>query len=120
MRALRIALVIAGAGSLGACADYLAVDAAGNRTAAPPRPVVAEATATAAKPAPAPAKPDTCGAAPLQYLVGKPKSEAPVPVNPGGRRVYCSTCMVTMDYIPARLNIVFDQDTGVVTAVKCG
>ncbi len=120
MNGLRLAAVLAGAASLGACADYLAVDSAGNHTAAAPRPVMAETTTAAPAPVPVAAKPDTCGAAALQYLVGKPKSEVPVPVNPAGRRVYCSTCMVTMDYSPARLNIVFDQDSGIVKAVKCG
>jgi hypothetical protein len=70
-------------------------------------------------PAPATAA-DACGAAAHQYLVGKNRSEIPVPVDPRNRRVYCSSCPVTMDYNPRRLNIVYDQGSGNVTEVKCG
>jgi hypothetical protein len=79
----------------------------------PPPPV--------AKPAPAPEPPkDQCGAAQMQYLVGKPKTEIPVPVDPSKRRVVCSTCPVTMDYRPDRLNIIFDSQTQIIKEVKCG
>ena len=61
-----------------------------------------------------------CEAASLAWLVGKPRSAIPVPVYPSLRRVYCSTCMVTQDYLPERTDIVFDSDTGTITAVKCG
>ncbi len=64
--------------------------------------------------------PDTCGAAALQGLVGRPKTEIPVATTPGNRRVSCTTCPVTMDYRPERLNIVFDEETGIVKTVKCG
>lgn len=63
---------------------------------------------------------DQCGASELAYLIGKPRSEIPVPVDPSRRRVYCTTCMVTQDYDPARLNIVIDSQTGLVKDVKCG
>ncbi len=96
---------------LAACADYLAVDSHGDTTAEPPR--------TAAQSAP-PAKGDTCNAGALQYLVGKNKAEAPAPVDPSHRRVYCSTCVVSTDYRPDRLDIEFDKDSGTITAVKCG
>ncbi len=118
MRTLRLALVLGAAAALSACADtYLAVDGAGHHTAEPTRTNLTEAAAVSPVFA---GRPDTCGAAPFQYLVGKPKSEVPVPVEPSKRRVYCSTCMVTMDYRPNRLNVVFDQDTGRVTSIKCG
>ncbi len=68
----------------------------------------------------APAANTTCEAASLAWLVGKPRSAIPVPVDPNSRRVYCSTCMVTQDYIPGRTDIVFDTETGIITAVKCG
>ncbi|HVY33827.1 MAG TPA: I78 family peptidase inhibitor [Caulobacteraceae bacterium] len=78
----------------------------------------------AISPAPIPAAPasdaDQCGATELAYLIGKPRSEIPVPVDPSRRRVYCTTCMVTQDYDPTRLNIVVDSQTGVIKAVKCG
>jgi hypothetical protein len=86
---------------------------------APPKPV-------AVKPAPPPPpvmKPvveDACGAKDMQYLIGKPKTEIPVPLNPALRRVACSTCAVTMDYNPQRQTITFDTETGLVTSVRCG
>ena len=63
---------------------------------------------------------DACGAAALAHLVGKNKSEIPVPVNPGQRRVACNTCPVTEEFSPWRLNIFYDATTGVITEVRCG
>jgi hypothetical protein len=63
---------------------------------------------------------DACGAAAHAYLVGKNRSEIPVPVDPSLRRVSCSSCPVTMDFNPRRLNILYDQGSGVITQVKCG
>ena len=104
-------------------------------TSAPETPVV-----PAPKPAPAPAyhppvvsrpapppkpvyKPmveDQCGAAALQYLVGKPRTEIPVPLDPGKRRVVCSSCIVTQEYRSDRQTIVFSSETGIIESVKCG
>jgi hypothetical protein len=72
-----------------------------------------------APPPPAPPK-DSCGADALQSLVGHPRTEIPVPVNPGLRRVVCSTCAVTQDYNAARQTIVYDSQTDLVRSVKCG
>jgi hypothetical protein len=63
---------------------------------------------------------DACGAGAHAYLVGKKRSEIPVPVHPAQRRVYCSTCPVTMDFSATRLNIVYNAETDLVTEVKCG
>lgn len=63
---------------------------------------------------------DACGASAHAYLVGKNRSEIPIPVDPSLRRVSCSTCPVTMDFNPRRLNIIYDQNSGVITQVKCG
>ena len=71
-------------------------------------------------PPPPPEPPDYCGAKPLQYLVGQHRTKIPVPVNPSARRVTCTTCPVTMDYSPYRLNIFYDQATGIIKEVKCG
>jgi len=92
-----------------------------------PQPYVPPARPTPppqARPAPPPAyKPvtnDTCGAAALQYLVGKPRTEIPVPLQPSSRRVVCSTCVTTQEFRADRQTITFDSDTGLITSVKCG
>lgn len=63
---------------------------------------------------------DLCHAAELQTLVGQPRTEIPVPVDVINRRVTCTTCPITEDYSPYRLNIFYDQDTGIVEEVRCG
>ena len=63
---------------------------------------------------------DVCRAGELQYLVGKPKTDIPVPVDVVNRRVTCTTCPVTEDYSPYRLNIFFNEQTGIVEQVRCG
>jgi hypothetical protein len=63
---------------------------------------------------------DICRARDLQWLVGRPRTEIPVPVDVINRRVACTTCPVTEDYSPYRLNIFYDQQTGLVTEVRCG
>jgi len=84
---------------------------------APPPPI--------ATPSPAPRPPsvrlsDTCGASALQGLVGRPRSEIPVPVRPELQRVACATCPITMDFNQNRLNFFFDTETGVIREVRCG
>jgi hypothetical protein len=64
--------------------------------------------------------PSTCEAPSLAYLVGHMKSEIPVPVYPAKRRVICDSCEMTQDFRPDRTNILFDANTGVITAVTCG
>ncbi|HLY79517.1 MAG TPA: proteinase inhibitor i78 [Caulobacteraceae bacterium] len=80
----------------------------------PPPPPVAVA------PAPPPKPRDTCGASALQYLVGRPRTDIPVPVNPAMRRVVCSTCVITQDFISARQTMMYDSKTGLVSSVRCG
>jgi hypothetical protein len=63
---------------------------------------------------------DICRAGELQWLVGRPKTEIPVPVEVANRRVTCTTCPVTQDYSPHRLNILFNGQTGLVEQVRCG
>jgi hypothetical protein len=63
---------------------------------------------------------DMCESARLQYLVGRPRTEIPVPVNPALRRVSCTTCPVTMDFNPRRLNILYEEASGIIKEVKCG
>lgn len=63
---------------------------------------------------------DMCRAGELQWLVGKPKIEIPVPVDVVNRRVTCTTCPVTEDFAPQRLNIFFNEQTEIVEQVRCG
>lgn len=63
---------------------------------------------------------DLCRAGELQWLVGKPRTDIPVPVDIVNRRVACTTCPVTADYSPYRLNIFFSEQTGIVEQVRCG
>ena len=63
---------------------------------------------------------DLCKADELQWLVGKPKTDIPVPVEVVNRRVTCTTCPVTEDYSPDRLNILFNDQSGIVEQVRCG
>jgi len=63
---------------------------------------------------------DLCKAGDLQWLVGKPKTDIPVPVEVVNRRVTCTTCPVTEDYSPHRLNIFFNEQTEIVEQVRCG
>lgn len=63
---------------------------------------------------------DACGAAEAQRYVGRSRTEIPVPVLPELQRVACTTCPVTMDFNPRRLNFFYDAATGIVKEVKCG
>ena len=92
------------------------------RLPAPDTPAASPVMQTPA-PGPTPAQDasaDQCGAAELSHLVGKNKRDIPVPVDPSRRRVACTTCPVTEDLRPWRLNIFYDQKTGVITDVRCG
>lgn len=64
--------------------------------------------------------PDTCGARDLQHLVGRPRTDIPVPVQPDRQRVACTTCPVTQDFNENRLNFFFDAATGVIREIRCG
>lgn len=94
-------------------AAVLAASCGGEPKPAAPSPV-------AVGPSPSPGRPDECGAGAMQYLVGRPRTEIPAAAEPSRRRIYCSSCAVTMDYSPQRLNIIFDDRTGVIREVKCG
>ncbi|MBO9559518.1 MAG: peptidase inhibitor I78 [Caulobacter sp.] len=85
----------------------------------PTTPTAPPAIALPTKPTTEPEK-DQCGLKDAQAFVGKNRTELPAPVDPSRWRVACTTCPVTMDYRPDRLNILFNPDTGVVQQVKCG
>ncbi len=63
---------------------------------------------------------DLCKASQFQYLVGRPRTEIPVPVEVVNRRVACTTCPVTEDYSAYRLNIFYNAETELVETVRCG
>jgi hypothetical protein len=63
---------------------------------------------------------DQCGAADLQGLVGKLRTDIPIPIDPTRQRVACTSCPVTMDFSPERLNFFFDAATGVIKEIRCG
>jgi hypothetical protein len=64
--------------------------------------------------------PSQCKADQYQRFVGRNRTE--LPPKPAGEtwRVTCTTCPVTMDYSPSRLNIFYEQSTGIIREVKCG
>jgi hypothetical protein len=66
------------------------------------------------------AEADLCKAGEMQWLVGRSKTEIPVPVDVVNRRVTCTTCAVTEDYSAYRLNIFFNEQTGIVEQIRCG
>jgi hypothetical protein len=106
---------------LGACTEPRATPT----PPAPTRPAPTRAPPPAGELAPRrPQSPsasnDACGASDLQSLVGKPRTEIPIPVLPSRRRVICSTCPMTQDYVPYRQTIIYDANTGRVKTVKCG
>lgn len=64
--------------------------------------------------------PNQCKADQYQRYVGRNRSELPARPADEVWRVTCTTCPVTMDYSPRRLNILFDEASGVIREVKCG
>lgn len=107
MKTLTTLLAAAGLLALAACAEPPPPPA----PPPPPRPAPAP---------PPPSEPDQCGAAEAQKYVGRSRTEIPVPVQPSLQRVACTTCPVTMDFNPRRLNFFYDAATGVVKEVRCG
>lgn len=85
----------------------------------PPQPSPAGPAPAPAPPAATPAR-DSCGAAALQALIGRPRTEIPVPLYPDRERVACTTCPITQDYRPDRLDIFFDEATGIIRQIRCG
>ena len=71
-------------------------------------------------PQPIPPGENQCRASDYQYLIGRSRSE--IPAEPAGAtwRVTCTSCPVTMDYNPRRLNIFYDEGSGIVREVRCG
>lgn len=95
-------------------AGLLLLSSCGGSSSVPSRPV------ENASPATSPPSSDQCGAAALQTLVGQPRTAIPVPVDVSHRRVACTTCPLTEDYSPSRLNILYNRDTNLIERVFCG
>jgi hypothetical protein len=71
---------------------------------------------------PAPAGPSgarQCDAAAAQSLVGSHVGAVDFAAG-ANVRIVCTTCATTRDYRPDRLNIRFDQQTGIIKTVDCG
>lgn len=64
--------------------------------------------------------PSQCRADQYQRYVGRNRTELPPKPANETWRVTCTTCPVTMDYSPSRLNILFEERTGIIREVKCG
>ncbi len=123
---LAVSLLALGVATLAGCSSA-PQDISPAPAPAPHPPVMQTPVPSNPAPAQTPAAPqfkpvssDQCGADALQYLVGKPRTDIPVPLDPGKRRVVCSSCVITMDYSADRQTIVFDTDTGLIQSVKCG
>jgi uncharacterized protein YceK len=60
-----------------------------------------------------------CDAQASQSLIGS--HHGAVDFAPGANvRMACTTCAVTMDYNPNRLNVFFNEQTGIIERVTCG
>src|SRR5262245_50156586 len=63
---------------------------------------------------------DACRASQSRYLVGKKRSALPAKPDGANWRIACSSCAVTLEFTPTRMNIFFDEKTDVIKEVKCG
>ena len=64
--------------------------------------------------------PSQCRADQYQQYIGRHRSELPPKPANETWRVTCTTCPVTMDYNPSRLNIFYEESSGIIREVKCG
>lgn len=110
MKRLATALALSGAllGALGGCTGYY-VD---ERAPSPPPP---------APPEPRHPPTDACGAGSIQYLVGRPLSELPqIYSSRHAQRVVGQRSYYEDRFDPARLTVIYDEDTGRISRVRCG
>lgn len=63
---------------------------------------------------------DLCHARAAKPLIGRAISDVPKPRHGYSHRFVCTTCQVTTDYNPRRLNLIFNEKTRKVTALQCG
>ena len=83
-------IVLAGAALLAACSSTPAADETAPRTVEK-----AQLTPPVGSRMPIAQTADLCKAGEMQYLVGKPRTEIPVPVDVVNRRVTCTACAIT-------------------------
>jgi hypothetical protein len=70
-------------------------------------------------PAPEPTGPQRCDAEASKSLIGSHRGAVDFAAGADVRFV-CTTCSATEDYRPNRLNIRFDEATGIIRSVDCG
>lgn len=70
-------------------------------------------------PAPEPTGPQRCSAEASKGLIGSHRGAVDFAAGANVRFV-CTTCAATQDYDPNRLNIRFDEATGIIRSVDCG
>jgi hypothetical protein len=63
--------------------------------------------------------PQRCDAAAAQSLIGSHVGAVSFPAG-ANVRIVCTTCPTTKDLRPDRLNIRFNQATGIIERVDCG
>ena len=68
---------------------------------------------------PEPSRPHRCDAAAARSLIGSHRGAVDFAAGADVRFV-CTTCSATEDYRPNRLNIRFDEATGIIRSVDCG
>ena len=68
---------------------------------------------------PAGPEPQRCDADGARSLIGSHVGAVSFPAG-ANVRIVCTTCPTTRDYRPDRLNVRFDQETGIIRSVDCG
>ena len=63
--------------------------------------------------------PQQCGAEAARSLIGSHVGAVSFPQG-ANVRIVCTTCPTTKDLRPDRLNVRFDQATGIIERVDCG
>jgi hypothetical protein len=66
-----------------------------------------------------PEGPQRCDAANARSLIGSHVGAVDFAAG-ANVRIVCTTCPTTRDYRPDRLNVRFDQETGLIKSVDCG
>ena len=67
-----------------------------------------------------PPREDYCHMADAKPLIGRPVSEVPRPRHGYAHRFVCASCLVSTEFSPRRLNVIYDPGTLKVTALQCG